>query len=146
MKWLLHILEFAQLLTSARIFPLKFQLKDRTDQARGTWEEVYRSARRADRIKNELHERDEGELERTGQPLTIYEPYFGEGTWPFLHHTSLYRGIGLVGIFGYLSNKITSIFCFFLHFYSLFIEIMKTLIFCGTSFYSFKSSFHFHEM
>lgn len=72
------------------------QLKDRTAQSRGTWEEVYRNARRADRIRNELHERDEGELERTGQPLTIYEPYFGEGTWPFLHHTSLYRGLGLV--------------------------------------------------
>ncbi|PSS24241.1 Phosphatidyl-myo-inositol mannosyltransferase [Actinidia chinensis var. chinensis] len=70
-------------------------LKDRTDQPRGTWEDVYRSAKRADRSKNELHERDDGELERTGQPLCIYEPYFGEGTWPFLHHTSLYRGLGL---------------------------------------------------
>ncbi|CAI9101206.1 OLC1v1038475C3 [Oldenlandia corymbosa var. corymbosa] len=71
------------------------ELKDRTDQSRGTWDEVYRSARRADRIKNDVHERDEGELERTGQPLTIYEPFIGEGTWPFLHHTSLYRGFGL---------------------------------------------------
>ncbi|XP_057462590.1 uncharacterized protein LOC130752763 isoform X4 [Actinidia eriantha] len=70
-------------------------LKDRTDQPRGTWEDVYRSAKRADRSKNELHERDDRELERTGQPLCIYEPYFGEGTWPFLHHTSLYRGLGL---------------------------------------------------
>lgn len=72
------------------------QLKDRSEQSHGTWEEVYRSAKRADRSKNDLHERDEGELERTGQPLCIYEPYFGEGTWPFLHHKSLYRGIGLV--------------------------------------------------
>ncbi|CAI0460227.1 unnamed protein product [Linum tenue] len=71
------------------------ELKDRTDQPRGTWEEVYRSARRADRVKNDLRERDEGELERTGQPLCIYEPYFGEGTWSFLHSQSLYRGIGL---------------------------------------------------
>ncbi|KAL6958627.1 hypothetical protein U1Q18_047422 [Sarracenia purpurea var. burkii] len=71
------------------------ELKDRTDQSRGTWEEVYRSAKRADRSKNDLHERDDGELERTGQPLCIYEPYFGEGTWPFLHYTSLYRGLGL---------------------------------------------------
>lgn len=63
------------------------------DQPRGTWDDVYRNARRVDRS---LHERDEGELLRTGQPLTIYEPYFGEGTWTFLHHTSLYRGIGLV--------------------------------------------------
>ncbi|KAL0347757.1 UNVERIFIED_CONTAM: hypothetical protein Scaly_1791700 [Sesamum calycinum] len=68
------------------------ELKDRTDQPRGTWDEVYRNARRPDRS---LHERDEGELERTGQPLCIYEPYFGVGTWPFLHHTSLYRGLGL---------------------------------------------------
>ncbi|KAG5063803.1 hypothetical protein JHK85_004986 [Glycine max] len=45
--------------------------------------------------KNDLHERDEGELERTGQPLCIYEPYFGEGSWSFLHQKSLYRGIGL---------------------------------------------------
>ncbi|KAH6786132.1 hypothetical protein C2S51_038587 [Perilla frutescens var. frutescens] len=68
------------------------ELKDRTDQTRGTWDEVYRNARRVDRT---LHERDEGELVRTGQPLCIYEPYYGEGTWPFLHRTSLYRGLGL---------------------------------------------------
>ncbi|KAI3444470.1 hypothetical protein Pfo_001135 [Paulownia fortunei] len=68
------------------------ELKDRIEQPRGTWDDVYRNARRADRS---LHERDEGELERTGQPLCIYEPYFGEGTWPFLHHTSLYRGLVL---------------------------------------------------
>lgn len=72
------------------------QLKDRTDQPRGTWEEVYRNAKRADRSRNDLRERDDGELERTGQPLCIYEPYFGEGTWPFLHSTTLYRGLGLV--------------------------------------------------
>lgn len=71
------------------------ELKDRTDQPRGTWEDVYRNAKRADRSKNELHERDEGELERTGQPLCIYEPFLGEGTWPFLHRTSLYHGLGL---------------------------------------------------
>lgn len=71
------------------------ELRDRTDQPRGTWEEVYRNARKVDRLKNNLHERDDGELERTGQLLSIYEPYFGEGAWPFLHHTSLYRGIGL---------------------------------------------------
>ncbi|KAL8138481.1 hypothetical protein V2J09_004482 [Rumex salicifolius] len=71
------------------------ELKDRTEQTRATWEEVYRNAKRADRAKNDLREREDGELERTGQPLSIYEPYFGEGTWPFLHRTSLYRGIGL---------------------------------------------------
>ncbi|KAK2995816.1 hypothetical protein RJ640_006155 [Escallonia rubra] len=71
------------------------ELKGRSDQARGTWEDVYRNAKKADRSRNDLRERDEGELERTGQPLCIYEPYFGEGTWPFLHRTSLYRGLGL---------------------------------------------------
>ncbi|KAG8363290.1 hypothetical protein BUALT_Bualt19G0006800 [Buddleja alternifolia] len=68
------------------------ELKDRTQQIGGTWDKVYRKVRRPDRT---FHERDEGELERTGQPLCIYEPYFGVGTWPFLHHTSLYRGLGL---------------------------------------------------
>lgn len=72
------------------------QLKDRTEQSRGTWEEVYRNAKKADRLKNDLHERDDGELERTGQPLCIYEPYFGEGSWPFLHKRSLYRGVSMV--------------------------------------------------
>ncbi|XP_065859800.1 uncharacterized protein [Euphorbia lathyris] len=71
------------------------EIKDRSEQPHGTWEDVYRNAKRADRSKNDLHERDEGELERTGQPLCIYEPYFGEATWSFLHRTSLYRGIGL---------------------------------------------------
>ncbi|KAG6499489.1 hypothetical protein ZIOFF_039278 [Zingiber officinale] len=71
------------------------ELKDRTDQPHGTWDEVYRSVKRADRARNELHERDDRELERTGQPLCIYEPYFGQGAWPFLRRTSLYRGIGL---------------------------------------------------
>ncbi|XP_059636106.1 uncharacterized protein LOC132278330 [Cornus florida] len=70
------------------------ELKDRTYQARGTLEEANRITKKADR-KSDLHERDDGELERTGQPLCIYEPYFGEGTWPFLHQTSLYRGLGL---------------------------------------------------
>lgn len=74
------------------------QLKDRSDQPHGTWEEAYRGAKRADRSRNDLHERDEGELERTGQPLCIYEPYFGQGTWSFLHLSSLYRGVGLVSL------------------------------------------------
>jgi len=71
------------------------ELKDRNDQPHGTWEEVYRNVKRVERLKNELHERDDKELERTGQPLCIYEPFFGEGTWPFLHQSSLYRGVGL---------------------------------------------------
>ncbi|PHU29930.1 hypothetical protein BC332_02023 [Capsicum chinense] len=56
------------------------ELKGRTDQPRGTLEEVYRSTKRVDRSRNDLRERDEAELERTGQPLCIYGPYFGEGT------------------------------------------------------------------
>ncbi|XP_073119613.1 uncharacterized protein [Henckelia pumila] len=68
------------------------ELMERTDLLEGLWEEVYRNVRRAD---NSLHERNGEELERTGQPLCIYEPYFGEGTWSFLHHTSLYRGLRL---------------------------------------------------
>ncbi|MED6133322.1 hypothetical protein PIB30_027355 [Stylosanthes scabra] len=71
------------------------ELKDRTEQSHGTWEDVYKNAKKADRLKNDLHEREDGELERTGQPLCIYEPYFGEGSWPFLHKKSLYRGVGL---------------------------------------------------
>ncbi|KAG8056152.1 hypothetical protein GUJ93_ZPchr0001g32867 [Zizania palustris] len=71
------------------------ELKERSEQPHGTWEEVYRSVKKVERMKNDLHERDDNELERTGQPLCIYEPFFGEGTWPFLHQSSLYRGIGL---------------------------------------------------
>ncbi|KAL8260766.1 hypothetical protein R6Q59_024815 [Mikania micrantha] len=71
------------------------ELRDRSEQSRGTWEEVYKNAKKADRSKNDLHERDDGELERTGQPLCIYEPYSGQGSWPFLHHKSIYRGVGL---------------------------------------------------
>ncbi|ONM40360.1 glycosyl transferase family 1 protein [Zea mays] len=74
------------------------ELKDRNDQPHGTWEEVYRNVKRVERLKNELHERDDKELERTGQPLCIYEPFFGEGTWPFLHQSSLYRGVGLANL------------------------------------------------
>lgn len=61
-----------------------------------SWDEVYRNARKSERLKPEGNERDEGELERTGQPVCIYEIYSGEGAWPFLHHGSLYRGITLV--------------------------------------------------
>ncbi|GJS37526.1 glycosyl transferase, family 1 protein [Tanacetum coccineum] len=71
------------------------ELRDRSEQPRGTWDDVYRSAKRADRNRNDLHEMDDGELERTGQPLCIYEPYYGQGAWPFLHHGPLYRGFGL---------------------------------------------------
>uniref|UniRef100_A0A453F2P4 Glycosyl transferase family 1 domain-containing protein n=1 Tax=Aegilops tauschii subsp. strangulata TaxID=200361 RepID=A0A453F2P4_AEGTS len=87
--------ERANRIMSAKMKLEEEYLKERSDQPRGTWEEVYRNVKRVDRMKNELHERDEKELERTGQPLCIYEPFYGEGTWPFLHQSSLYRGIGL---------------------------------------------------
>jgi hypothetical protein len=60
------------------------------------WEEIYRNARKSEKLKFEVNERDEGELERTGEPLCIYEIYNGAGAWPFLHHGSLYRGLSLV--------------------------------------------------
>lgn len=66
----------------------------------GVWDEIYRNARKAEKLKSEGHERDEGELERTGQALCIYEIYDGAGAWPFLHHGSLYRGLSLVSFPG----------------------------------------------
>lgn len=65
----------------------------------GVWDEIYRNARKSEKLKFEANERDEGELERTGQPVCIYEIYSGAGVWPFLHHGSLYRGLSLVSIF-----------------------------------------------
>lgn len=62
----------------------------------GEWDEIYRNARKAEKLRFETNERDEGELERTGQPVCIYEVYNGAGAWPFLHHGSLYRGLSLV--------------------------------------------------
>lgn len=62
----------------------------------GSWEEIYRNARKAEKLKFEANERDEGELERVGQSLCIYEIYNGAGAWPFLQHGSLYRGLSLV--------------------------------------------------
>ena len=62
----------------------------------GAWDEIYRNARKSEKLKFEANERDEGELERTGQPVSIYEIYNGAGAWPFMHHGSLYRGLSLV--------------------------------------------------
>ena len=65
----------------------------------GSWENVYKVVKKMDRLKNELHEQDDGELERTGQPLCIYEPYFGMGASVFLHQNDpLYRGISMVSM------------------------------------------------
>ncbi|KAL5224134.1 hypothetical protein ABZP36_010773 [Zizania latifolia] len=71
------------------------EIDERVERPLLSWDEVYRNARKSERLKPEGNERDEGELERTGQPVCIYEIYSGEGAWPFLHHGSLYRGITL---------------------------------------------------
>lgn len=72
----------------------------------GVWDDIYRNARKSEKLKFEANERDEGELERTGQPICIYEIYSGAAAWPFLHHGSLYRGLSLVSSF-------YPCFCFF---------------------------------
>uniref|UniRef100_A0A0D9XM41 Glycosyl transferase family 1 domain-containing protein n=1 Tax=Leersia perrieri TaxID=77586 RepID=A0A0D9XM41_9ORYZ len=71
------------------------EIDERVERPLLSWDEVYKNARKSERLKPEGNERDEGELERTGQPVCIYEIYSGEGSWPFLHRGSLYRGITL---------------------------------------------------
>lgn len=71
------------------------ELEDRMERNLGAWDDLYRNARKAEKVKFEANERDEGELERTGQTVCIYEIYSGAGSWPFLHHGSLYRGLSL---------------------------------------------------
>ncbi|KAL6129301.1 hypothetical protein ACLB2K_072653 [Fragaria x ananassa] len=71
------------------------ELAERMERDPGQWDDIYRNARKAEKLRFEANERDEGELERTGQPVCIYEIYIGSGTWPFLHHGSLYRGLSL---------------------------------------------------
>ncbi|KAL4191036.1 hypothetical protein AMTRI_Chr07g78810 [Amborella trichopoda] len=60
-----------------------------------SWEDVRRNTKKFEKVKVESNERDEGELERTGLSLCIYEVYDGAGAWPFLHRDSLYRGLSL---------------------------------------------------
>ncbi|OIV90590.1 hypothetical protein TanjilG_01671 [Lupinus angustifolius] len=71
------------------------EVEERMEKDAGVWDEIYRNARKSEKLKFEANERDEGELERTGQPVCIYEIYDGAGVWPFLHHGSLYRGLSL---------------------------------------------------
>ncbi|KAK8552749.1 hypothetical protein V6N13_121132 [Hibiscus sabdariffa] len=71
------------------------EINERTERDIGVWDEIYRNARKSEKLRFEANERDEGELERTGQPVCIYEIYSGAGAWPFLHHGSLYRGLSL---------------------------------------------------
>ncbi|KAL5709702.1 hypothetical protein ACHQM5_020360 [Ranunculus cassubicifolius] len=71
------------------------ELEERMEKPLGSWEEIYRNARKVEKLKFEANERDEGELERIGQQLCIYQIYTGIGAWPFLRHGSLYRGLSL---------------------------------------------------
>ncbi|KAK8949715.1 hypothetical protein KSP39_PZI005761 [Platanthera zijinensis] len=71
------------------------ELTERMERDLGSWEDVYYNAKKSEKLRFEINERDEGELERTGQSLCIYEIYNGQGVWPFLQHGSLYRGISL---------------------------------------------------
>lgn len=71
------------------------ELEERLEKEYGVWDELYRNVRKVEKINFKTNERDEGELERTGQPVCIYEIYNGAGAWPFLHHGSLYRGLSL---------------------------------------------------
>ncbi|CAN6477088.1 unnamed protein product [Victoria cruziana] len=71
------------------------ELEERTEKVANTWEDVHQNVRKIEKIKFETNERDEGELERIGQLLCIYEIYWGQGAWKFLHQGSLYRGLSL---------------------------------------------------
>ncbi|KAL2930626.1 Dimethyladenosine transferase [Bienertia sinuspersici] len=70
-------------------------LDERMDKDPGVWDEIYRNARKAEKLRFEANERDDGELQRTGRLLCIYEVYNGAGAWPLLHQGSLYRGLSL---------------------------------------------------
>lgn len=73
------------------------QIEERHELLRGSWEDIYKVVKKMERLKTELHERDDGELERTGQPLCIYEPYFGMGASIFVHQNDpFYRGISMI--------------------------------------------------
>eukprot|EP00250_Pteridium_aquilinum_P011154 c19869_g1_i2 orf=453-2816(-) len=73
------------------------QIEERHELLRGSWEDVYKVVKKMERLRNELHERDDGELERTGQPICIYEPYYGMGAAVFVHQNDpTYRGISLI--------------------------------------------------
>ncbi|XP_048426241.1 uncharacterized protein LOC125470760 isoform X2 [Pyrus x bretschneideri] len=87
---------FKEIVSSEEYETLEMEeLSERMQKDPGLWDDIYRNARKAEKLRFEANERDEGELERTGQTVCIYEIYSGSGTWPFLHHGSLYRGLSL---------------------------------------------------
>lgn len=73
---------------------------ERNEPREETWEEVTKNLRKTEVHRERLREQDDGDLERTGQPLCIYEPYYGAGSWGFLHKgNTLYRGLSLVSAY-----------------------------------------------
>ncbi|CAA6655560.1 unnamed protein product [Spirodela intermedia] len=71
------------------------ELAERTERPSESWEDVYSKSRKASKIKFGDDERDDEELEKVGQYVSIYEIYSGAGAWPFLHHSALYRAVSL---------------------------------------------------
>lgn len=60
-------------------------------------EDITKMIRKTEVRKDELKERSDAEIQRSAQPLCIYEPYHGKGAWPFLHvENTIYRGLSLV--------------------------------------------------
>ncbi|XP_022993256.1 uncharacterized protein LOC111489326 [Cucurbita maxima] len=70
------------------------ELQERTERILGSWEKIYSSARKSEKMKLE-NENDEEDLERAGQAVCIYEIYSAPGAWSFLHHGSMFRGLSL---------------------------------------------------
>ncbi|CAA7410594.1 unnamed protein product [Spirodela intermedia] len=71
------------------------ELAERTERPSESWGDAYVIAQGVAKTRFEVNERDEGELERVGRHLCIYETYGGAGAWPFLHRGALYRGLSL---------------------------------------------------
>ncbi|XP_078427551.1 uncharacterized protein LOC144700044 [Wolffia australiana] len=71
------------------------ELLDRTERPWESWEDVYSRTRKVSKMKVGNDEREDEELEKVGQHVTIYEIYSGAGAWPFLHHGVLYRSVSL---------------------------------------------------
>ncbi|CAA7390860.1 unnamed protein product [Spirodela intermedia] len=71
------------------------ELAERTERPSESWEDVYSKSRKASKRKFGDDERDDEELEKVGQYVSIYEIYGGAGAWPFLHHSALYRAVSL---------------------------------------------------
>ncbi|THU72727.1 hypothetical protein C4D60_Mb04t15220 [Musa balbisiana] len=81
------------------------ELRDRSDQPHGTWDEVYRSAKRADRERNELHERDDRDLERTGRRPGA-DDVDASSRLPLLSNSYYRDALGECGAFFALANRI----------------------------------------